>query len=298
MPGEIGRDEEYIEDSEMEGSYNIVEVTSLKRKKKCRRSQVKKNKKKSINIMYANIQGVRGKVTSLKYVLSTLSADIILLTETMVQNVKLDGYQCINPKKSVGQNVSIVLSEKLAGCPKMKLYEPNDSINMIGVRLEINGCGTRIYTAHMKQQSSNSRDDIKAQFDEIKNQFRSANHGREPMLLICDANVHVGNVTIKGCKDSQDWGGKEFMSVIQDENLILINALDICSGVVTRVDPRNGNQSTIDLAICNSLMMELVNGMKIDEDGDYKLKNYGKRVTETDHNTILVKLSIQHTKKA
>ena len=124
--------------------------------------------------MYANIQGVRGKVTSLKYVLTALSADIILLTETMVQNVKLDGYQCINPKKSVGQNVSIVLSDKLAGCPKMKLYEPNDSINMIGVRLEINGCGTRIYTAHMKQQSSNSRDDIKAQFDEIKNQFRSA----------------------------------------------------------------------------------------------------------------------------
>ena len=155
----------------------------------------------------------------------------------MISLIQIEDCQCINPKTSVGQNVSIVLSGKCCNNKKMKLYEPNDSINMLGIRLEVNGIGLRIYTAHMKQQSTNSRDDIKVQFDEIRTQFRSANNGREPMLLICDSNVHVGGSVISGCDDIQDWGGKELAKLIDDEGLTLINSLDICTGLVTRVDP-------------------------------------------------------------
>ena len=189
--------------------------------KKCRRSMVKKNGKKSVTLLYANIQGVRGKVSSLQHVMSTSGADIVLLAETMVRNVKIDGCQCINPKVSTGQNVSIVLAGKCRNKEKMKLYEPNESINMIGVRLVINGTGLRVYTAHMKQQSTNSREDIKIQFDEVRNQFRSATMGREPMILLCDANVHVGGDEINGCNDKQDWGGKELMSMVKEEGRVL-----------------------------------------------------------------------------
>ena len=154
--------------------------------------------------------------------------------------------------------MSIVLSGKCISNRKMKLFEPNESINMLGIRIEINGVGLRIYTAHLKQQSTNSRDDIKVQFDEIKMQFRSARTGHEPMILICDANVHVGGGIIEGCSDLQDWGGKELWSMIHDEVLSLINAMDKCSGVVTRVDPRNGTKSTIDLAICNGFMVDKI----------------------------------------
>ena len=33
--------------------------------------------------------------------------------------------------------------------------------------------------------------------------------------------------------------------------------------------------------------------MNIDENGDLKLKNYSKKTTETDHNTIVIKLDAQ-----
>ena len=56
--------------------------------------------------------------------------------------------------------------------------------------------------------STNSREEISSQFDEIRSQFKSANIGREPMLLACDANVHVGGEAITKCGDKQDWGGK------------------------------------------------------------------------------------------
>ena len=148
----------------------------------------------------------------------------------------------------------------------------------------------------MKQQSTTSRDDIKIQFDEIKNQFRSANFGHEPMLLICDSNVHVGGIEIDGCKDAQDWGGKELMAMVKEEGLILVNSLDLCEGVVTRVDPRNGTESTLDLAICNSLMLQKISRMVIDEDQNLPLKKYGTKVTQSDHNTVLLYLDIGYEK--
>ena len=109
-----------------------------KSKNKCRRSKVKRNRNKEIIVMYANIQGVRGKLTSLKHVMSETGADIIMLAETMTRNVSIEGCQCINPKVSVGQNVSIILAGKVCNSKKMKLYEPNESLNMIGIRVEIN----------------------------------------------------------------------------------------------------------------------------------------------------------------
>ena len=274
-----------------------MNVVMSKKKKKCRRSMVNKNHSKPVTIMYANIQGIRGKMASLKYVMSTCNADIVLLTETMTRNVKIDGCQCINPKTSVGQNVSIILKGKCSSNEKMKLFEPNETINMMGLRVEICGMALRIYTAHLKQQSTNSRDDIKVQFEEIRMQFRSAQSGREPMLIICDANVHLGGGVIKGCGDVQDWGGKELWSMIEEEGLSLINAMEKCSGVVTRVDPRNGSESTLDLAICNGFMVEKVSKMVIDEEGELKLKNYGKKVTESDHNTITMDINVTRSKK-
>ena len=243
--------------------------------------------------MYANVQGVRGKKACLQHVMDTVEADIVMLTETMTKNVSVDYYECINPKESIGQNVCIILAKTWASSKKIKLYEPNETINMIGVRLEISKkLGLRLYTAHLKQQSTNSREDISCQFDEIRNQFKSANIGREPMLLACDANVHVGGEVIRGCYDKQDWGGQMLMEMVEKEGLTLVNSLDICNGVVTRVDPRNGTQSTIDIVIVNTFMLKNVQSMDIDEAGSLKLKRYGKKVTETDHNTITVKLAV------
>ena len=272
------------------------ELQTSSRKKKCRRSKADKNRIKNLTIMYANVQGVRGKKTSLKHTMGLVDADIALLTETMTRLVSIEGCQCINPKISVGQNVSIALTNAVKDHKKMKLFEPNETVNMLGIRLEIYGVGLRLYTAHLKQQSTNTRNEINDQFDEIRNQFRSANQGREPMLLVCDANVHVGSDGVKNCKDAQDWGGKMLLSMLKDEGLVLLNDVSSCKGVVTRVDPRNGHKSTIDLAICNTFMLPNVKGMAIDECGVLKLKRYGTKTTETDHNTIVIQLAVEHSK--
>ena len=55
-------------------------------------------------------------------------------------------------------------------------------------------------------------------------------------------------------------------AIIKDQNLILVNRSECCSGVITRIGPRTGKGSTIDLAICNQFMKENILEMKVDEE--------------------------------
>ena len=92
---------------------------------------------KDLKILYSNIQGFTGKKTSIQDIMQRVNCDVCLLTETMTTNVKIDGAKCLTAKKSVGQNVAILLRGTAAGLIPMKLYEPNETINMMGVRLEV-----------------------------------------------------------------------------------------------------------------------------------------------------------------
>ena len=101
---------------------------------------------------------------------------------------------------------------------------------------------------------------------------------------------------IKGVIEKQDSAGKELVKLINDENLVLLNSLELCSGVITRIDPRDGSGSTIDLAICNQFMIDKVMDMSIDEIGMYTPTNYAQK-TKTDHNTIILKLKVDRCPK-
>ena len=109
----------------------------------------------------------------------------------------------------------------------MKLYEPNEAANMLGIRVDLVSSSFRVYTAHLKQQSTNSRDEITDQFEEVRRQFQNATCSNEGILMVFDANVHVGGRCIEGCSDVQDWGGKLLMQIVEEENLVLLNAKDI-----------------------------------------------------------------------
>ena len=260
--------------------------------RKVRRSKPRKNDFEDIVIMYANIQGFTGKKTSLAHTIQSTNAGITLLAETMTRKVELKGCVSVCPNKSVGQNVAVLLSGDVCSYEKMKLYEPNETVNMLGIRIEVKNVGIRLYTAHLKQLSAHTKDEISSQFDEIRNQFRSASIGREGMMILFDANVHVGNEGIAKCKDKQDYGGEILINLVKDEGLTIVNNLDLCEGVVTRVDPRNGTASSIDLVICNTFMLDKVEKMVIDEEEQWKLKKYAKCVTKTDHHTIIVNLKV------
>ena len=84
-----------------------------KKRKKVRRSTRRKTENEVINIVYSNIQGVTKKKESLLHIMNELQCVICLLAETLTKYLDLKGCRCITPIKSVGQNVIIVLRNKL-----------------------------------------------------------------------------------------------------------------------------------------------------------------------------------------
>ena len=55
--------------------------------------------------------------------------------------------------------------------------------------------------------------------------------------LICiqtDANAKLGNEIIPGDPKTQSKNGEKLLSVIEENELIVVNSLDICSGTITR----------------------------------------------------------------
>ena len=74
-----------------------------------------------------------------------------------------------------------------------------------------------------------------------------------------------------------------------------MNSLNVCDGIVTRIDPRDGKRSTIDYAVCNQFMSAKIMEMQIDEEEKYKPTNYATVVKKTDHNTIMVKTKIERS---
>ena len=105
-------------------------------KKKSSRKRIRRGKKGSntsgeLTVLYSNIQGVTGKKISLLEILESVDPDVCLLAETLTANFKLDGCKVILPHKSIGQNVAILLRRKLLHQPVVKIYEPNETINMI-----------------------------------------------------------------------------------------------------------------------------------------------------------------------
>ena len=246
--------------------------------------------------MYSNIQGISKKKESLIDIMQEVDCDICLLAETLTNKIKLPGCRPVTARKSVGQNVGVLLRKDLMSQKIIKLYEPNDIANMIGIRFDLMNNGIRIYTAHLKQQSGNTREDIVDQFEEVKKQFKYASSSAEGMIMMFDANVHVGGDVITGDIDKQDWGGKLLMDIIEEEGLILMNKENNCSGVITRVDPRNGKGSCLDLVVVNRYVYKDIMAVEIDEKGLYRPANYTAKVKKmTDHNTIIMKVKIERS---
>ena len=85
--------------------------------------------------------------------------------------------------------------------------------------------------------------------------------------------------------------GKLLEEVFEAQNLGVLNRSDKCHGMITRQS--GSEKSAIDFIVAEPQIEECIESMIIDEDGIYKIK--GEK--STDHNTIVLNMSIQKMDK-
>ena len=85
-------------------------------------------------------------------------------------------------------------------------------------------------------------------------------------LRLDDLDARLGKDIIKGDIHDMSTNGEHLISIIEKYNLTVVNSLDICRGLFTRVNNKNTmEQSILDYVLVSNDLFSWVVGLQIDE---------------------------------
>ena len=122
--------------------------------------------------------------------------------------------------------------------------------------------------------------------------------------LICiemDSNAKLGPVIIPGDPKEQSENGKLLEKVVVENDLIVVNSTELCSGLITRHRKTINSieESVLDhFIVCKDFFKQVIS-LKIDEAGKYSLTKFTNRAgnilctKESDHRTLILEISFR-----
>ena len=120
-----------------------------------------------------------------------------------------------------------------------------------------------------------------------------------------DGNLHAGPELIENDPNTKNQNGSLFLDFLRrNPSLIVVNALKLCNGMITRIREVESKTeaSILDFFIVNERLLPFVTKMIIDEERNFTLSNFAQikkngRVIETDHNGLILEMNIKMKKK-
>ena len=112
-----------------------------------------------------------------------------------------------------------------------------------------------------------------------------------------DANAKLGCDIIKEDPNQFSSNGALLLELIERQNLSVLNASDLCQGVITRhrTTVIGEEKSVIDYIIVCDFLLNYLEKMLIDEKRMYVLTKYAKRSkSQSDHNLLYAKFAITY----
>ena len=151
------------------------------------------------------------------------------------------------------------------------------------------------------QESRESVKDIQEQWDEIMKEIISIETKEEELILMSDANRHLGNY-VKGNHPKTTFGGKLILDLLKSEEYVLVNATDlVVNGPFTHYSPSEPNnpskKSLLDIIIVSKNFFKYIDKLEIDLDLKFTPSRSVKGVLKfPDHYALLLKLKNIPTK--
>ena len=268
-----------------------------------RGSKIGKNENKNkikFSIVGSNVNGLNLKKESLLHTINELKPCVITLQETKVSkkgSIKIPGYQIfekLRNKRGGGGLMTVVdedLEPVLVSCG-------NEDIDVIAVQTKVGNNRIRVINGYGPQEDEDKQQLLNF-WHEIKKEVISAKDNECMMIIEMDANAKVGREVIANDPHNQTNNGKILVDMVSRNNLVIVNALDICKGVITRerIFEHKIEKSAIDyVIICRELYKYLI-GMNIDEERFHVLTNYRrnksiKKSITSDHNILYCNFSL------
>ena len=245
------------------------------------------SKAKKISILYANVRGLKSKMSCVKDILAETKPTVALFTETHLSEntgIKLDGYSFFGKAREgkPGGGVGICVANDMKAV--ISPHHTNRELEIIWISIQRHGQLPIAIGVYYGKQESVASNDISDEFHNLTEEILEKKACGE-IILCMDANSKIG---LMGEAVSRN--GKLLREMVEECELEILNEKSFCHGVITRQNRKNVTEaSAIDLVLATYEASKWIENMVIDECGDYRIRSKN----ESDLNTILIDMKIE-----
>ena len=254
--------------------------------------------------MGTNAAGLKQKMHSLRSKVNKFQPACIFIQETKLYKkgqVGVDGFQCFEHVRMNSKGGGLLLAVHESLNPVL-IYEGNDEIELLVVQGKIDQKDIRFINAYGPQEDDND-EKIISFYAKLEEEIGLAFEHDCLVMIECDANAKLGHEIIKNAPNPQSDNGQLLWSLIERNNLTVVNSLEICEGCITRhrTTKISEEKAVLDYFIVCENLAEFVSRMTVDEERVDVLTKYankkgaGKKV-ESDHNMLVTDFNIHYSK--
>ena len=246
---------------------------------------------------------MRPKLLTFKKVLEDLKPSVFFLEETKFKDtgkLKLEEYlvfEKVRKNKVAGGGVALGCIRELKPA---WVREGEDPVEAISVEIFVKQMKIRCCVGYGFQEND-IIENKNAFWKYMDEEVEEASKTGAGLILQFDGNLWAGNKIIPNDPRPQNRNGKLFEQFLsRHSNLTVVNALDICEGLITRSRIRDGvhEKSVLDFFVVCHLVLPHITRMVIDEEKRHVLTNYeqvrkGGKAADTDHATQYIDLDLK-----
>ena len=138
------------------------------------------------------------------------------------------------------------------------------------------------------KQESTSSEEIQDEYDKLTEELLEVKAAGE-VILCMDANAKIGLM-----KEKVTRNGRLMLGLLDECEMEVMNKHDTCIGTITRQNRKKQEEkSAIDLVIASYEVSSWFSEMKIDEIGEYRIRNKN----DSDHNAIIATINMRKLEK-
>ena len=242
---------------------------------------------------------------SLKSKIEKFDPGCVFIQETKLYKkgqVKFEGYEAFEQVRKSRSGGGLLLMVRKSFDPVL-IHEGDEDNEILVVQGKVGKLNIRFINAYGPQEDDPS-DHIMGFYEKLEEQIVLAIDDGCGIIIECDANAKLGDKIIQNDPNSQSNNGDLLWSLVNRNNLTVLNSLDICCGTITRhrVTKCSEEKAVLDYFIVCDKMLKHVTKMDIDEQRTDVLTKYAGRsgnpkLVPSDHNLLVSHFNIEYKKE-
>ena len=247
-----------------------------------------KKKDRRMKIMYANANGITGKIDNLKTAAKTHNSHVIAITETKIQGdmPKLEGYEWISKNRTgkEGGGIAIAVRNDLTNNATLvdDLEDQDQEVIWVEIR---SGPPKQFIGVYYGTQENSPIEETEREYSQLTTQIHALQQ-RGGVILTADFDAKL-EINDNHIRHNKSRNGKLLGKLIEDTGLTPINTQQ---GKCKRTRQNRDNpmeMSVIDYILVSKQYVNNIEEINVDKIGIYRLR--GK--ADSDHNTITTTIS-------